>query len=162
MRDRDSECRDSVITNLFTLRLCTFHYKSWAGPHLGQVLQTAPLKRGKGIVCLMKCFGQLSLKGWTGGSVACPELFCKPTAVSVSCICRTVTYVSEAVLKRQMGLHRGIRGRENLVLRRTVLCQFFCANESKRSSFNSIVSFEAVDLSYIIYSITFFFSIGWV
>ena len=58
MKERDSGCRDSVITSRFTLRLCVLHYKSRAGSHLGQVLQTAALKRCEGIVHLMKCLGE--------------------------------------------------------------------------------------------------------
>lgn len=93
-RERDSEYRDSVITSQFTLRLCVFHYKSRICSHLGQVLQTAPLMWCEGIVHLMKCLVELGLKGWTDCSVACLELFFSTTAVFVSCICRSVTYVS--------------------------------------------------------------------
>lgn len=51
----------------------------------------------------MKCFGELSLKGWTGCSLDCPELLCKPTAVFVSYIWRTDTYVSLVVFKDKWG-----------------------------------------------------------
>lgn len=57
------------------------------------------------------------------------ELFCNTTAVFVSCICSSVTYVSGVsvvVQKRQTGLHRGKRKNRNPVQKESLVNNAFC------------------------------------